>query len=192
MRKHYREPAPKSHPFCASIGTKIYHCSTVGSSREKQLKIDVFDPIRESWKQLDSRGDTHTAEHSGACASITNDLYTFGGIVGESRYDGLHKLDTTTMKWSYVGPRSSVRPSAKTGCRMIPLPRNRLALFGGYTQKVVKKNKSPFQKNTTSGGTCNELHVFNIDRSEWSHIYNHPFNYSGTSLNWTPEMRTPP
>ena len=184
MASMYHEPAPTSHPFCASIRMKIYHCPITGSSRENQLKIDVFDPICESWEQLDSHGDTHMAEHSGACASVANNLYTFSGMAEKSRYDSLHKLDTTTMRWSYIRPRSSsVCPSAKTGCRMIPLPGNRLALFGGYTQKVVKKKMNPFQKNRTSGGTCNELHIFHIDSSEC------PIQ----PLQWnpSPEMGTP-
>ena len=168
IRKHYREPVPQSHPFAADIGMKIYRWTGRDGSREKQFKVDVFDPIRESWKQFDSRGDTPVAECCGASASYMNDMYTFGGTNGEKHYEGLHKLDTTTMRWTYISPRGSVHPSAKTGCRMVAIPGKRLALLGGYTPKVVKKNKSPFQKNTSTGGTCNELHVFDIERSEFS------------------------
>ena len=135
-----------------------------GSERAKEdlYKVDVFDPIRESWKQLESRGDLPGARKNGGCVSILNDIYTYGG--GGDYYDGLHKLDTATMRWSYINPRSQVRPSSKTTTRMVAISDKRLALFGGYLPKVVKKNKNPFQKNTKTGGICSEFHIFDIDK----------------------------
>ena len=161
MKKRYREPLPVGFAFATDIGRKIYHWAGNEHSKDRQYKVDIFDPIRESWKQVDSRGDTPGGHLGGATAAVLNDMYTYGG--GET-YNGLHKLDTTTMRWSYINPNSPIRPSAKTGCKMVCLPGNRLALFGGYTPKVVKKNKNPFQKNATTGGTCNELHIFSIDK----------------------------
>lgn len=134
-------------------------------AKENHSKVDVFDPIRESWKQLESKGDIPAGINGGGCASIVNDMYTYGGVDERgTEYDGLHKLDTATMRWSYINPRSRVRPSAKGSTRMVAISNNRLAVFGGYLPKVVKKNKNPFQKNTTTGGVCAEFHVFDIDR----------------------------
>ena len=113
---------------------------------------------------MDSRGDCPAASHVGATVAVSNDLYTYGGNAGRSEYNGLHKLDTVTMRWSYINPRGVFHPSPKTGARMVAIEGNRLALLGGYTPKVVKKNKNPFQKNTSSGGACDEFHVFHIDK----------------------------
>ena len=160
MKKHYREPHAGRRPFSMAIGMKIYQWSGLDGSKEKQLSVDVFDPIRESWKQLNSKGDVPIGIRDGACAAIGNDMYTYGGLTSDSSYDGLHKLDTVTMQWSYIHPRSGVRPSPKTGVKMIAIGGDKLVMFGGYTPKVVKKGKTAFQKKTSSGGTCDELHMF--------------------------------
>ena len=164
IRKRYREPLPESFPFAAAVGNKIFSWAGSSNSKEKQLKVDVFDPIRESWKQLDSRGDCPAASRCGATVSVENDVYMYGGFGRGSEYDGLHKLDTATMRWSYINPRGAFRPSPKTGARMVRIEGNRLALFGGYLPKIVKKNKNPLKKNTFSGGTCDEFHIFHIDK----------------------------
>ena len=162
MKKQYREPPPERQPFANSVGMKVYRWAGKEGSKEKQCKVDVFDPIRESWKRLVSSGDVPSGVCGGATATVLNDMYTYGGYVSGTPYNGLHKLDTMTMRWSYIHPGGAVRPSPKTGCKLVPIPGNRLALFGGYTPKVVKKHKNPLQKNTTTGGTCNELHIFHI------------------------------
>ena len=167
IRKRYREPLPESFPYAVAVGMKVY--SWIGSrdSKEKQLKVDVFDPVKESWRQMDTRGDCPAAVRCGTTVAVLNDVYTYGGVGNgpRSEYDGLHKLDTTTMRWSYLNPRGHFRPSPKGLAKMVVVQGNRLALFGGYTPKVVKKNKNPLKKNVTTGGTSNEFHMFHIDKS---------------------------
>lgn len=159
----YREPHPNTAVYSSPVGLKMYVWGGAERAKEDLFKVDVFDPIRESWKQLVSKGDLPGGSVGGACASILNDIYTYGGG-GGGDYDGLHKLDTVTMRWSYINPRSKVRPSPKSSTRMVAISSNRLALFGGYLPKVVKKNKNPFQKNTVTGGICSEFHIFDIDK----------------------------
>ena len=150
IRKHYREPAPLHYPFAAPVGMKVYCWVGSPDPKQKQLKVDVFDPIRESWKQLDSRGDC-PVNGNGTCAvAVGNDMYIFAG----SDSDGLHKLDTVTMRWTYINPRGVVRPTPRGG--------------GRYVHKVVKKNKNPLKKNTTTGGICDQFHIFHIDKGQSS------------------------
>ena len=160
ISKHYREPAPASYPFATGVGMKVYSWTGSPDPREKQLKVDVFDPIRESWKQLDSLGDCPVHQGGSSVVAVGNDMYIFAG----SDSDGLHKLDTATMKWTYINPRGMVRPTPRGGGKIVAIEGNRLALFAGYTKKVVNKSKNPFHKNTTTGGICDEFHIFNIDK----------------------------
>ena len=160
MKKQYREPAPASYPFATGVGSKVYSWVGLRDPKQKQLKVDVFDPIRESWKQLDSRGDCPVHQGGSTVVAVGNDMYIFAGTDS----DGLHKLDTATMKWTYINPRGVVRPTPRGGGKMVAIEGNRLALFAGYTPKREVKNKNPFQKNKTIGGICDEFHIFHIER----------------------------
>ena len=159
MKKHYREPAPIGFPLAVAVGMKIY--CWVGSNDGRQKQVDVFDPIRESWKQFDSRGESPVHGGGTGMVAVGNNMYIFGG----SDTNGLHKLDTATMRWTYIYPQGAIRPTPRGGGRLVAIEGNRLVLFGGYTIKVVKKNKNPFQKNTTTGAVCDEFHIFNLDKS---------------------------
>lgn len=167
--KAYHEPEPVKGPFCAAIGMKLYKWSGIGKSGQKHTAVDVFDPVRESWKQFESRGEIPTANDSGASVAIGNELYTYGGEISkEMRSNELHKLDTATMQWTFLGPKKGRQgewPSCKTACKMVVV-RNKLALFGGYTPKVEIKSKKPFQKSTYTGGPTNELHFYDLMRGE--------------------------
>jgi serine/threonine protein kinase len=164
ISKRYREPAPLHYPFAAPVGMKVYCWVGSPDPKQKQLKVDVFDPIRESWKQLDSRGDCPVNGNGTCVVAVGNDMYIFAG----SDSDGLHKLDTVTMRWTYINPRGVVRPTPRGGGRLIGIQGNRLVLFAGYVHKVVKKNKNPLKKNTTTGGICDQFHIFHIDKGEWT------------------------
>jgi hypothetical protein len=170
---------------------KVYSWVGPSDPKQKQLKVDVFDPIRESWKQLDSRGDCPVHESNTCTVAVGNDMYAFAG----SDSNGLHKLDTVTMRWTYINPRGVLRPTPRGGGRLVQIEGNRLALFAGYVTKVVKKNKNPFQKNTMTGGVIDEFHIFHIDKGQsspsTSQIFHIPSCVKALKSKTTKELMSP-
>ena len=67
----------------------------------------------------------------GACTSIKNKHYTYGGYGGgDSPFTGtLSQLDTSTMEWKLLS--SDIGPMKKRGAGMIALNGEQLAVLGG-------------------------------------------------------------
>ena len=77
--------------------------------------------------------------YSGACTSLLDSLYWFGGNDGTSFYNSLHRLDTTTLEWRELQPLNQVdEPMRKIGCGMVSF-RDQLVVFGGYAHSVIGK-----------------------------------------------------
>ena len=55
-KKRYREPQSGRRPFSAAIGTKIYQWSGSRKSNDTLVEVDIFDVVRETWRQFESRG----------------------------------------------------------------------------------------------------------------------------------------
>ena len=86
--------------------------------------------------------------HGGGDMSVC--LWGFDGV---SRHNSLFKLDLQTYQWEQVqAANPSSGPQKKGGCRMVSYGDNQLVIFAGRTE---------------SGGNTDELHVFNLDKSEY-------------------------
>ena len=172
------EPSPRFHHGAAPAGGRCYlwggRVQDFSQSGRRKLAstIEIFDPYLETWEKHPTRGVPPTGEpppglYGGACTSLLDSLYWFGGRDGSYYYNSLHRLDTTTLEWRELQPLNQADgPMRKHGCGMVSFLQDRLAMFGGYGIPTGPTQPGAmFTKDTdfTDGsGLSNELHVFNI------------------------------
>ena len=172
--KHY-EPTPRSSHGAAVVGRRCYLWGGrvqdfSGSGRRKLAStVEVFDPDLEIWEEHPTTGVPPPGLYGGACTSLLDSLYWFGGWDGSAYYSSLHRLDTTTLEWRELQPQIQAdRPMRKIWCGMVSFLQDQLAVFGGYgiptgpTQPGATFIKDCF---TSGDGWSNELHVFDITKS---------------------------
>ena len=111
--------------------------------------------------------------YSGACTSLLDLLYWFGGDDGTSYYNSLHRLDPTTLEWKELQPLNQAHgPMKKAGCGMVPILQGKLATFGGDGIPTGPLQPGAiFTKSTyfDGSGWSNELHIF--DTTECEHLF---------------------
>ena len=167
------EPTPRFGHGAAPVGGRCYLWGGrvqdfSGSGRKKLAStVEIFDPYLETWEKHPTIGVLPPGLYGGACTSLLDSLYWFGGSDGSSHYNSLHRLDTTTLEWRELQPLNQADgPMRKFGCGMVPFLQDQLAMFGGYGfQKGPTQPGATFTKDTKytdGGGWSNELHVFNI------------------------------
>ena len=173
------EPAPRFDHGAAPVGGRCYlwgGCvqDLSGSGRRKLAStIEIFDSYLETWEKHHTTGVPPPGLYRGACTSLLDSLYWFGGRDGSSRYNSLHRLDPTTLEWRELQPLNQADgPMRKVGCGMVSFHQNKLAIFGGYgiptgpTQPGAMLTKNAHF--TDGRGWSNELHVFDITEGMWA------------------------
>ena len=91
------------------------------SERSKRLLtavVDIFDPFSETWEQRQVEGDAPSPGTLAAgSASLSNNLFLFGGNDETVFLNTVHKLDTKTWCWYELSPQNSDgAPIPKWGC----------------------------------------------------------------------------
>ena len=163
------EPSPRYGHYVAAVDGQLYLYSgrTVRytAEREKlQSLVEVLDPLTETWTQKTTEGDIPPGVYDGACTSTGQDLFTFGGRNGKSRYGDLYRLKPTqnSLRWTRL---TSV--ARKVGCGMVCFNSKHLLLFAGYGPPPTDiQPGAVFTRDTryTDGsGWTNELHLFDLD-----------------------------
>ena len=138
MASKYYEPCPRWSHYIISIGGKVYlwggRLENFTAQRRKQLSavIEIYDPCLEIWEQRSTTGVPPPGLYDGGCTSLSNSLITFGGDDGKYVFNGLHKLNTTTLHWNELSIRNpSEGPMPKKGCSLVSFQGDKLALIGG-------------------------------------------------------------
>ena len=178
------KPSPRFAHGAAAVGGRCYlwggRVQDFTASGRKKLAstVEIFDPHLETWEEHPTTGVPPPGLYFGACTSLLDSLYWFGGDDGSSRYNSLHRLDITTLKWRELQPLNQADgPMRKFGCGMVPFLQDKLAVFGGHGIPTGPTQPgSIFTKSTlfTDGsGWSNELHVFNITEGMWELYYLH-------------------
>ena len=140
------EPAPRAWHFSSTVAgqTYIYGGDTLGADDDEK-SVFGFLQKEEVWKRHTTTGTPPHALMNGACTSVGDVIYMYGGYqyVGEMQ-GGLYSLDVREMKWSKVsnGPRLG-------GCG-IAHRKNKLVVFGGCGDDDLS----------------NELHIFDLEEGE--------------------------
>ena len=167
------EPSSQYGHGAAAVGGKCYlwggYVQDFSESGRRKLTstVEIFDPYLETWEKHPTTGVPPTGLYAGACTSLLDSLYWFGGWDGGSRYNSLHRLDTTTPEWKELQPLNQADgPMRKGTCGMVSFLQDKLAVFGGYGIPTgLTQPGAMFTKDTdfTDGrGWSNELHVFTI------------------------------
>ena len=167
------EPSPRFSHSAAPVGERCYlrggYVQDFSASGRRKLTstVEIFDPHLETWVEHPTTGVPPPGLYDGACTSLLDSLYWFGGWDGSSRYNSLHRLDITTLEWKELLPLNQIfGPMRKDGCVIVPFLQDQLAVFGGYGIPVGPTQPGAmFTKDThfTDGrGWSNELHMFSI------------------------------
>ena len=174
------EPTPRYGHCATSIGGRCYLWGgrvqdfTESGRRKLEPTIEIFNPHLEAWKNHSTTGVPPPGLYYGACTSLLDSLYWFGGWDNRSYYNSLHRLDPTTLEWRELQPLNQADgPIRKFGCGMVSFFRDKLAVFGGSgiptgpTQPGATFTESA--DFTNGGGWSNELHVFSITEGICGH-----------------------
>ena len=167
------EPSPRFGHGAAAVGGRCYLWGgcvpdfSASGRRKLAATIEVFDPYLETWEKRPTMGIPPPGLCEGACTSLLDSLYWFGGGDGNSYCNSLHRLDPTTLKWREIQPLNQTDgPIRKVGCGMVSFLQDKLAVFGGHGIPTGPTQPGAmFTKNThfTDGrGWSNEFHVFTI------------------------------
>ena len=172
------EPTPRFSHGAAAIGGRCYLWGgcvqdfSESGRRKLASTIEIFDPHLETWEERHTTGVPPPGLYHGACTSLLDSLYWFGGYDGRSFCNSLHRLDITTLEWRELQPLNQADgPMRKVWCGMVSFFQDRLAMFGGYgTPTNPIQSEATFVEDGFASGTgwSNELHVFDITRSMWA------------------------
>ena len=140
-----------------------------GESSKRKLAsvVEIYDPSLESWQQEATTGVPPPGLYDGGCTSVHESLLWYGGRDGKSRFGTLHQLNSTTLNWEELHPKSmSHGPMAKTNCGLVLFEGGKVGLFGGYgTPTGPSQPGSTFTKDNRFPdvrGWTNEFHLFDL------------------------------
>ena len=170
------QPAPRFSQTAAQIGQKTYLWggrTQDFTARGQQIlasSIEAFDSFDEKWEQKGTTGLAPPGLCAGACTTVSESLYYFGGFDGHSESNALHCLNCVTLEWTQVHPHTAHdQPMRKFGCGMTTYHKEDttyLAIFAGHgiphgpTQPGTR-----FIQNTNysdGSGWTNEFHLFDL------------------------------
>ena len=168
------KPSPRWSHYAAPAGGRCFLWGgrvpdfSAGGREQIASTVDIFDPYLEVWEQKATSGVSPSGLYDGACASLSDQLYSFGGNDGASVYNSLHTMDTTSLEWKTVrvlNPGDG--PMRKIACRLVAYSQDRLAVLGGYGTPIGPTQPGArFTKHTSYAdgrGWSNELHIFNTN-----------------------------
>jgi len=169
------EPSPRFAHLATAVGGKCYLWGgrVPNFSESGKLKlastVEIFNHYSATWESHSTAGVPPPGLYYGACASMLDSFYWFGGQDGNCYSDSLHTIDPSTLEWRELQPlNKAAGPMRKYGCGMVAHHHHQLALFGGFgipDPIGLTDPKAIFTKDTnyTDGrGWSNEFHMFNV------------------------------
>ena len=165
------EPMPRmGHTACQTGSKTLVHGGRTrdfseNTKRRLACVVELYDSHTEVWQQKEVTGEAPVpGVYSAASASVSDDLFTFGGFDGSRFYNTLYRLKQAT-RWVELCPQNdrAESPMAKTGAGMVAF-RNNLAVFGGYgIPHGPTQPGSSFIKSVGDEGWTNEFHIYNLE-----------------------------
>ena len=147
-------------------GGSITDFNLENSRKQLAKSIDEFDPTKDVWRQLMTKGVPHPGLSAVVCISFGGCLYTFGGFDGDQLHCTLSQLELKTLTWSQLSDMAEDGPMRKDASGMVHFSSNKLAVVGGYGHPAgpIQPGSSfiPNERFTDGTGWTNEIHVFDI------------------------------
>ena len=171
------QPAPRFRQIAAQIGHKTFLWggrTQDFTARGRQMlasSIETFDSVHKKWEQKGTTGLAPPGLYNGACTTVSESLYHFGGWDGHSNHNSLHCLNSVTLEWTEIPAQApGNQPMPKFSCGMVTyrdetVGVTSLAVLAGYGKPTTPiQSGSTFIQNTnrTGWGWTNELHLFNL------------------------------
>ena len=167
------EPCSRFWHSAASVEGLVYirGGSTTDFNSENSRKqlakyIEEFDPTKDVWRQLTTKGAPHPGLSAVACTSFGGYLYTFGGFDGEQLHCTLSRLELKTLTWSQLSAVAEDGPMRKDASGMVHFNSDKLAVIGGYGHPASPIQPGslfiPNERFTDGTGWTNEIHIFDI------------------------------
>ena len=170
------QPPPRFQQTAAQIGHKTFLWGgrtqdfTARGRHMLASSIQTFDIFHEKWEQKGTTGHAPPGLYQGACTTVSESLYHFGGWDGHSNHDSLHCLNSVTLEWTQVHSLTpGNQPMPKSHCGMVTYHEEAvgvtsLAVFAGFGNPITPTQPgSSFVKWAPHGrGWTNELHLFNL------------------------------
>ena len=149
-----REPTGTYGYAAVGVQDKLYIWA--GYRNVKTSTLETFNVSALKWEQpRQLNGSIPDGLWNAAVTSDGECAYTHGGLLSDStRLNSLHEINTRTLQCRKLLPNSSSHAPQKThGCCMVYF-RKKLVVYGGIAKQ-----------------TCtNDLHVFDLDTSEYGSI----------------------
>ena len=171
------QPAPRFLQTAAQIGHKTFLWggrTQDFTARGRQIlasSIETFDYFHEKWEQKGTTGLAPPGLYQGACTTVSESLYHFGGFGDHSNRNSLHCLNSVTLEWTQVHSQTpGNQPMPKSHCGMVTYHKEdgitSLAVFAGFGKPITPTQLgAKFVKTTIYSdgrGWTNEFHLFNL------------------------------
>ena len=148
-----RQPLPRDDHAAVGIGSKLYVWGgSGGSSKIKSNAVEVFDVPSISWKEskVIKGSDMPDGLHGMAVTSDGETAYCCCGRTGSTFHNTVFEITPSQHLCKELQPTShSLMPEGTSGSRVVRF-QDKLILYGGWTGR----------------GETNELHVFDLKKSE--------------------------
>ena len=172
------QPAPRFLQAAAQIGHKTVlwggHTQDFTTSAQQKLAftIEEFDSFYENWESKHTAGVPPPGLYAGACTTVSESLYYFGGYDGYSYHNSLHCLNSVTLEWTEIHSHTpDSQPMLKSDCGMVTYHDKAvgvtcLAVFAGFGKPITPSQpgaafiRSPAFSDER--GYTNEFHLFNL------------------------------
>ena len=140
-------------------------------------KLDEFNIKTRKWRQCKTKGDRHPGLSAVACTSHGKYLYAYGGLDGRWLNGVLSEFNLETLVWTKLSPKTDAGPMRKDASGIVHFGDGMLAVVCGYAYPNKLWRRLPnggssdvgstfVEREGSRGGWTNEMHIFNIKRSE--------------------------
>ena len=172
------QPAPRFSHCAAQIGHKtfLWGGRTQDFTTHGQLtlasEIETFDVFHEKWESKITTGLAPPGVYQGACTTVLDSIYHFGGYDYYSNHNSLHCFNSGTLEWTEIRSQTpGNQPMPKSFCGIVTyrdetVGVTSLAVFAGFGKPITPTQPGarfiPSTKYTDGRGWTNEFHLFNL------------------------------
>ena len=168
----HNEPQGRFSHCSAIVDGKQYtyggHCGAGGSPT--LTAVHVFNNVTELWQETPTSGEPPPGFMGASCASISPNIYHFGGTGSGGYHNTIHQFDTRVLRWNPVtttNPKEA--PMTKGDAGIISYREKLLVISGGYgelTDQSLPGREYVPDPDREGEGYTNEVHCFHVDSSE--------------------------